>query len=377
MCIRDRLLSGLADNGGPTQTMALQPGSPAIDAGDAAVCAATPVGNRDQRGVIRTLGASCDIGAYESGASVLRVTASIPADGARLQDVTTLAVTFNEDAVHDGGAQAANNPANYLLVERGVNRAFDTQSCEIGPQVDDVRQTISSVTYSDRGGTGPFTAILNLKAPLAAGVYRLYACGTTSIWSAAGLELNNGASDTLINFSVPARASAIPATGFAPGRVTALQAQPEEKTYGDLGSLWLEVPKLGVKMAIVGVPLTDGQWDVTWLGSSAGWLEGSAYPTWQGNSVLTGHVWNADNTAGPFRDLQTLGWGDEVIVHLGDQAYVYSVRSSQEVQPAKVGALLKPEEQAWLTLVTCKGYDENKGEYNSRILVRAVLLEVR
>jgi len=55
-------LAPLADNGGPTRTHALLPGSAAIDAGDAAGAA------HDQRGegFPRVLGASADIGAYES-----------------------------------------------------------------------------------------------------------------------------------------------------------------------------------------------------------------------------------------------------------------------------------------------------------------------
>lgn len=57
------LLAPLANNGGPTQTMALLSGSPAIDAGDNTTCAAAPVNGRDQRGFPR-LG-NCDIGAYE------------------------------------------------------------------------------------------------------------------------------------------------------------------------------------------------------------------------------------------------------------------------------------------------------------------------
>lgn len=51
----------LQDNGGPTWTRALLPGSPAIDAGDNVNCPAT-----DQRGVSRPQGGTCDIGAYES-----------------------------------------------------------------------------------------------------------------------------------------------------------------------------------------------------------------------------------------------------------------------------------------------------------------------
>jgi len=54
----------LTDNGGPTVTLALQNGSPAIGAGDPAICAASLVSGRDQRGVAR-LSNLCAIGAFE------------------------------------------------------------------------------------------------------------------------------------------------------------------------------------------------------------------------------------------------------------------------------------------------------------------------
>ena len=47
------MLGPLQNNGGPTETMALGPGSAAIDAGNDAICAADPVNNLDQRGVTR------------------------------------------------------------------------------------------------------------------------------------------------------------------------------------------------------------------------------------------------------------------------------------------------------------------------------------
>src|SRR5439155_7350428 len=58
-------LQSLANNGGPTQTMALGPTSAAIDAGDDAVCAAAPISGKDQRGINRPIGPHSDIGAYE------------------------------------------------------------------------------------------------------------------------------------------------------------------------------------------------------------------------------------------------------------------------------------------------------------------------
>jgi predicted outer membrane repeat protein len=57
----DPVLGPLQDNGGPTETMALLPGSPAINAGTNTGCPAT-----DQRGVTRPQQGQCDIGAYES-----------------------------------------------------------------------------------------------------------------------------------------------------------------------------------------------------------------------------------------------------------------------------------------------------------------------
>jgi len=54
----DPLLAKLASNGGPTQTQALQPGSPAIDRGGTSANGCPPT---DQRGVPRPRGPACDI----------------------------------------------------------------------------------------------------------------------------------------------------------------------------------------------------------------------------------------------------------------------------------------------------------------------------
>lgn len=61
----DPMLGPLRDNGGPTHTMEPGLASPAIDAGNDAVCQTDPVGGHDQRGVVRPVGLHCDIGAVE------------------------------------------------------------------------------------------------------------------------------------------------------------------------------------------------------------------------------------------------------------------------------------------------------------------------
>ena len=64
---QDPRLGPLQNNGGSTQTRALLPGSPAIDAGAPAGCTddlGAPL-TTDQRGFRRPIGAQCDIGAFE------------------------------------------------------------------------------------------------------------------------------------------------------------------------------------------------------------------------------------------------------------------------------------------------------------------------
>src|SRR5262249_5697378 len=65
----DPLLAALGSYGGPTQTFALLPGSPAIDAGTGSGAPAT-----DQRGISRPQGAAVDVGAFESRGFALSVT---------------------------------------------------------------------------------------------------------------------------------------------------------------------------------------------------------------------------------------------------------------------------------------------------------------
>jgi LPXTG-site transpeptidase (sortase) family protein len=177
--------------------------------------------------------------------------------------------------------------------------------------------------------------------------------------------------------SLPAPlATNIPDTGFAPGRVSLLPEQPESKVYAKLADIWLEIPSLGIRASIVGVPLVSGEWDVSWLGRQAGWLNGTAYPSSTGNSVITGHVYLPNGKAGPFVYLRTLKWGDQVIIHSPDgQRYIYEVREVKRVLPND-GSIFHHEDRSWVTLVTCQGYNETTNTYKYRTVVRAVLMRV-
>ena len=64
--IGDPRLENLAQDGG-TYIYPLQEDSPAVDAGDATICASLVVGNQDQTGKTRPVGSACDIGSVEAG----------------------------------------------------------------------------------------------------------------------------------------------------------------------------------------------------------------------------------------------------------------------------------------------------------------------
>ena len=284
-------------------------------------------------------------------------------------------VTFSEDVSVTGGttgADSATNPDNYLLINKGTNGIADTASCAGGVATDDTKVTINSVSYDNT----TFTSTVTLASTLPAGSYRLFVCGTTSIEDAGSNPLNGG-SDYTFDFAVNAAPTALPATGFPMGRVTSLPQQPASKAYTST-DLVLEIPSLNQKMTIVGVPQTETSWDVTWLGNSAGWLNGSAFPTWQGNTVLTGHVWDSFNQPGPFAELKNLKYGDQVLIHAYGQTYTYEVRESKTYwAKTAVSKVFQHEELDWVTLMTCETYNPFNGDYFFRRAVRAVLVSVK
>jgi LPXTG-site transpeptidase (sortase) family protein len=309
------------------------------------------------------------------------VASSNPANNAVLTaGPTQLIVNFNKDVVHDGSANAADNTANYLLVGVGANSVFNTLTCLGGVGGDDVNFVINTAVYNNNGGAGPFQATLGINGaiPLPVGTYRLFVCGSTSIRDDEGYILNNGV-DGQVTFTVQAAPlpAALPATGFTPNRVTVLPTQPADKAYAALSSLWMEIPSLSVKMNIVGIPQTKGSWDVSWLGSQAGWLQGTAFPTWVGNSVVTAHVTDANGKNGPFAGLKNLMYGDRIIIHMNGQKYTYEVRAMKSLTPTDTSYVFQPlAKYSYLTLLTCKGYNPLTDQYAYREVVRAVLISI-
>ena len=300
---------------------------------------------------------------------------------------SSFTVTFNKDVNNPPGSSTvddATNPNNYLLIDKGTNGVADTTACKSGRAADDEQVTVTSVAYSSTA----LTSTVTLTGALQAGTYRLIVCGTTSIVDLANNALagNGTTSGTDYTFdftvnpppvTVPADTASLPETGFAPRSVTTIPSQPADKAYASLGDLWLEIPSQGLKTSIVGVPPSDRGWDVTWLGNDIGWLNGTAFPSWEGNAVLTGHVHNANGLPGPFMNLKDLKYGDAIMVHLYGEKYIFEVQSTRLSRATSSSfALEHLEDYPYLTLITCQVYNPISDSYLFRRIVRAVLVDV-
>lgn len=166
----------------------------------------------------------------------------------------------------------------------------------------------------------------------------------------------------------------IPVTGFQPDAITQLNSRSRPH-YDSLG-MTIEIPVLHLNTSIIGVQIKDGDWDVSWLQNQLGWLNGTAYPTWNGNSVLTGHVVNADGKPGVFSRLKFLKVGEFIFLNSAGYRYTYQVMSNNVIAPDDVTAL-QHEDKAYLTLITCDNYDLQSRSYLSRVAVHARLVDVK
>jgi sortase A len=108
----------------------------------------------------------------------------------------------------------------------------------------------------------------------------------------------------------------------------------------------LIIPAIGVD-----VPVHEGvDWET--LKEGAGHLVGSADPGERGNCFIAGHN---DIYGEPFRDLEELKVGDEIIVYADARSYRYIVRASRIVEPDDV-SVMETTSTPVLTLLTCYPY---------------------
>jgi hypothetical protein len=148
----DPLLSPLGNFGGPTQTVALLPNSPALDAGSA--CASP-----DQRAINRPQGTACDIGAFESRGFSLSLASgngqSAPVNMAFASPLVVTVSSVVPGEPVDGGRVVFTPPAS------GASAGLAASLATISGAAASVTATANgtaggpySVAANSRGGTG-------------------------------------------------------------------------------------------------------------------------------------------------------------------------------------------------------------------------------
>lgn len=150
------LLGPLADNGGFTQTMALLPGSPAIDAGnDTPSCPST-----DQRGVIRPQGAHCDIGAFELVQYVISGNAGVAGAILSYTDGTPKTATANGSGNYSFSISSnwsgTVTPSEAGYIFSPVNRTYTNVTSNLSSQ-----NYTATQAFHISGNAGVAGAILN------------------------------------------------------------------------------------------------------------------------------------------------------------------------------------------------------------------------
>ncbi|MCK5794647.1 MAG: Ig-like domain repeat protein [Anaerolineales bacterium] len=279
-------------------------------------------------------------------------------------NISQLLITFSEsvlDPAGDSDPDDVTNPSNYGLI--------------LDPAGSATTITIDTIAYNP----GNRTAVVNLNsgAPLGPGSYRFTIRGTTTIRDEQANPLDGngdgtGADDYILNFNIlPDR---LPDTGFPPSRQSPLPIQKESESFSSLG-FRIVIPKLNKDLEIVGVPLQSDEWKVDWLGNSVGYLEGTAFPTWQGNTLLTGHVYLQSGLPGPFININQLSYGDLIQIEAWDLKYIYSVIEKRILDPISLEAYQHSERDI-VTLITCRDFDPTSGLYTHRTMIRAVLIYI-
>ena len=154
------LLGALQNNGGPTRTRALLPGSLAIDAGDNCVtlasssggCLTTPL-STDQRGFSRQVNMIVDIGAFESRGFTFSATSGTPQSTPVNTRFAPLVVTVSSAA----GDPVAGGFVIFRSPTSGATAIFDTGTNDILISINASGQASTTPTANGIAG-GPYNA---------------------------------------------------------------------------------------------------------------------------------------------------------------------------------------------------------------------------
>ncbi|MCM3873251.1 MAG: Ig-like domain repeat protein [Pyrinomonadaceae bacterium] len=209
-------LGPLQNNGGSTQTRALLPGSPAIDAGDNCVtlasgsggCLATPLVS-DQRGVSRQVNSNVDMGAFESRGFTISAFSGTPQTKPVNTSFDPIVVTIGSvggDPV-EGGQVNFNSP-----ITTGPTAIFDTGTSGISRGIEANGQARTTPRANGIAG-GPYNAVATIPGIVSSASFSL-----TNVQAATNTAITSSSNPSDLTESVTFTAT-VTSTGTPTGTV--------------------------------------------------------------------------------------------------------------------------------------------------------------
>jgi uncharacterized repeat protein (TIGR01451 family) len=170
----DPKLGPLQNNGGPTDTQMLLPGSAAKDTGEIDQCSGTlfsppfPI-TVDQRGIARPQGSGCDLGAYELVQNAdLGVTAAAAPNPVTVGQNVTFAFTIASsgpanDGVYPALTDVLPSSLQFVSASAGCSAAAQTVTCTPGPLANGFSVPVTIVAQAN--ALGPVSNSATVSSP--------------------------------------------------------------------------------------------------------------------------------------------------------------------------------------------------------------------
>lgn len=150
---------------------------------------------------------------------------------------------------------------------------------------------------------------------------------------------------------------------------------------GEVASFRVSAFDVDSQVENIGLTPSGTNLDVPKGHDNVGWYGIYDRPGWGGNSVFSAHISVAGHGPGPFYNLADTEIGDQFVVVMADGTeYVYEAFSETRyhVDEIPMGELIdahdRPDDEEWITLITCGGERVDQGNGTVRFLHRDVVV---
>jgi sortase A len=134
------------------------------------------------------------------------------------------------------------------------------------------------------------------------------------------------------------------------------------------------IPVLMLDTVVKYVPYDGFTWAIKGLREEVAWMGDTSWPGLGGNTGLAGHITLSNGDDGPFRNLDQLEAGDQVVVYSENKKYTYQVRDKVVVNDSDF-SVIEQTANPQLTMITCTNWDKLQRIFTQRLVVYSDLIK--